>query len=142
MESISDKVFLKSILPGIFQNSFRFNTTDLNLIKKVINQSKLNKLINKLPLGLNSIVGERGALLSGGEQQRVGIARALYKNPKILILDEATSALDKETESELLKEILKLDSGITIVIVSHKEIELNIKINSFELKNKKIIQLR
>jgi ABC-type multidrug transport system fused ATPase/permease subunit len=132
-----DDTILENIIFG-----HNYKNYDLNLIKKVINQSKLNKLINKLPLGLNSIVGERGASLSGGEQQRVGIARALYKNPKILILDEATSALDKETESELLKEILKLDSGITIVVVSHKEIELNININSFELKNKKIIQLK
>jgi ABC-type multidrug transport system fused ATPase/permease subunit len=132
-----DDTILENIIFG-----HNYKNYDLNLIKKIINQSKLDKLINKLPLGLNSIVGERGTSLSGGEQQRVGIARALYKNPKILILDEATSALDKETESELLKEILTLDSGITIVVVSHKEIELNININSFELKNKKIIQLR
>jgi ABC-type multidrug transport system fused ATPase/permease subunit len=112
---------------------------DQDLVKKVINQSKLNKLIEKLPLGLNSIVGEKGNSLSGGEQQRLGIARALYKNPKILILDEATSALDSETERLLLKEILELKEFMTIIIVSHKKLEIEKEFKLFELVDSKII---
>jgi len=115
---------------------------DQNLVKKVINQSKLNKLIKKLPLGLNSIVGEKGTSLSGGEQQRLGIARALYKNPKILILDEATSALDEETERLLLKEMLELQEFITIIVVSHKKLVIEKEFELFELTDKKINNIK
>ena len=64
--------------------------------------------MNKQKNGLDSIVGERGGRVSGGELQRIGIARALYRNPSILILDEATSALDVDTESNILKTITSL----------------------------------
>jgi ABC-type bacteriocin/lantibiotic exporter with double-glycine peptidase domain len=112
---------------------------DLNLVKEVINKSQLNKLVDKLPLGINTKIGERGAFLSGGEQQRIGIARALYKKPNILILDEATSALDDDTEHQLLHEILQLGNSMTIIIVSHKKLKINKNVNFFELINCKII---
>jgi ATP-binding cassette subfamily C protein len=115
---------------------------DLNLVKEVISKSKLNKLIDKLPNGLNTIIGERGSSLSGGEQQRVGIARALYKKPEILILDEATSALDEETELLLLKEILELKKFITIIMVSHKKLEIEKEFELFELRDNKINHIK
>jgi ABC-type bacteriocin/lantibiotic exporter with double-glycine peptidase domain len=62
-----------------------------------------------------------GIAISGGEQQRIGIARALYKKPEILILDESTSALDRETEKEILKIISNFRNEITVIIVSHKD---------------------
>ena len=111
---------------------------DLNLVHEVIKKSKLDKLINSLPNGLQTLVGERGASLSGGEQQRIGIARALYKQPEILILDEATSALDEDTELSILKEVFELSNSTTIIVVSHKKLEINKKFELFELIEGKI----
>jgi ABC-type bacteriocin/lantibiotic exporter with double-glycine peptidase domain len=119
-----------------------FEDLDLNLVKEVISKSKLNKLIDKLPNGLNTIIGERGSSLSGGEQQRIGIARALYKKPEILILDEATSALDEETERLLLKEILELQEFMTIIMVSHKKLEIEKEFELFELRDNKIDHIK
>ena len=66
------------------------------------------------------IVGERGTKLSGGERQRLGIARALYKDPTILVLDEATSSLDYETENEIVNSIVNIKGKQTIIIVAHR----------------------
>ena len=112
---------------------------DLELLKKTINKSKLDQLIDKLPAGLDTVIGERGVFLSGGEQQRIGIARALYKKPEILILDEATSALDEDTERLLLQQVFELGENMTIIIVSHKKLQINKNVNFFELVNRKII---
>ena len=73
-----------------------------------------------MPESYNTIFGERGIRLSGGERQRVGIARALYNKPNILILDEASSALDMNTERELMKSINFLKEKKTIIIISHR----------------------
>ena len=76
--------------------------------------------INTSEFDINKNVGETGKQISSGQAQRVGIARALYKKPKIIILDEATSALDKETEKKLIKNLFDLKkNGMTIVLVSH-----------------------
>ena len=87
---------------------------------KCIDEAKLTKLINKSDKGINMIVGERGAKLSGGERQRLGIARALYKDPVILVLDEATSSLDYETENEIVNSIVNIKGKQTIIIVAHR----------------------
>jgi ABC-type multidrug transport system fused ATPase/permease subunit len=72
------------------------------------------------PEGLDLRVGERGVTLSGGQRQRLGIARALFTRPKLLILDEATSALDADTESSITKSILELRGDVTIIVVAHR----------------------
>ena len=89
-------------------------------IEMAIKKAQLYTFIQSLPDKLDSIVGERGAQLSGGQQQRIGIARALYHQPKLLILDEATSALDEETEREVMKAVEGLKEEITILIITHR----------------------
>jgi ABC-type multidrug transport system fused ATPase/permease subunit len=82
--------------------------------------SNLSDFVTDLPLGLNSPVGERGQLLSGGQRQRLGIARAMYTNPKLLVLDEATSALDGMTESQVSDELIKLKGSVTLILIAHR----------------------
>lgn len=89
-------------------------------IVKVLKMAELYEFILSLPEGVETKVGERGVKLSGGQRQRIGIARALYRNPEVLILDEATSALDNETEKNITKTVLKLKGEITIIAIAHR----------------------
>ena len=82
--------------------------------------AKIHDFIEGLPEGYQTAVGERGLKLSGGEKQRVGIARTLLKNPPILLLDEATSALDTETEAEIQHELEGLGQGRTVITIAHR----------------------
>jgi ABC-type multidrug transport system fused ATPase/permease subunit len=77
-------------------------------------------ILNELEDGFETIVGERGVRLSGGQRQRIGLARALYREPSILIFDEATSALDTETEAKLMDAVYKLAGEKTIIMVAHR----------------------
>ncbi len=91
--------------------------------KKVSNSSKkaqIKEFIESLPMTYDTRVGERGVKLSGGQKQRIGIARALYKNSKVIVFDEATSALDSNTESSLIEAVNNLQKELTIVMVAHR----------------------
>ena len=79
---------------------------------------KLDEILNNQ--GINSKLGNRGIKLSGGQRQRIGIARALYRNPEVLILDEATNALDIETEKIILDEIKNLGENMPIIMINHR----------------------
>jgi ABC-type multidrug transport system fused ATPase/permease subunit len=85
-----------------------------------IKLAHIESLVTDLPDGLQTMLGERGVRLSGGQLQRVGIARALYRNPEILVLDEATSALDIETEASVMEAIDELHGEKTILIIAHR----------------------
>lgn len=89
-------------------------------VEKAYKAAHLDKLINMLPNGVNTLVGERGVRLSGGQRQRIGIARALYHNPSVLVLDEATSSLDLDTEKEVMLAVNAMHGEKTIIIVAHR----------------------
>ena len=119
---------------------FEENDIDFKRIEKVAKIAEIDQFIkNDLPEKYKTIVGDRGIRLSGGQKQRLGIARALYKNPKFLILDEATSALDNITEKNLMKNIYKLNNQITIIIIAHRLSTIEECDNIFILDKGKIL---
>ncbi len=87
---------------------------------KSLKAAQLEDLIKKLPDGIKTKVGDNGIRLSGGQRQRIAIARAFYRDAKLLILDEATSALDNKTESKLISEINKNQKDLTIILIAHR----------------------
>lgn len=93
---------------------------DLERVRRAAHQAELADVIEPLPRGYDTQVGERGVRLSGGQRQRIGIARALYKEAKVLIFDEATSALDNETERSVMRAIDSLDRSLTILMIAHR----------------------
>jgi ABC-type multidrug transport system fused ATPase/permease subunit len=96
------------------------STVENDRILSAIEDAALGEFVKSLPNGLDTQVGESGAKLSGGQRQRLGIARALYTNPKLLVLDEATSALDGETELLVTDSIQKLKGRVTVVLIAHR----------------------
>ncbi|MDI9818507.1 MULTISPECIES: peptidase domain-containing ABC transporter [unclassified Legionella] len=114
-----------SLISGSILDNITFMDTNID-IDKVYQVSKMAQIhddILKMPMGYETLIGDLGSTLSGGQKQRVLIARALYKNPKILFLDEATSHLDIETEIKI-NEVLK-NLNITQVIIAHREESIN-----------------
>jgi ABC-type multidrug transport system fused ATPase/permease subunit len=82
--------------------------------------SQLEKYVDSKEMYLDSEVGERGSKMSGGQRQRLGIARAMYTKPKLLVLDEATSALDGQTESDFSDAIAELRNNVTVLMIAHR----------------------
>jgi ABC-type multidrug transport system fused ATPase/permease subunit len=93
---------------------------DNEAVWRAIDAAQARDFVERLPLGFNTVVGERGIRLSGGERQRIGIARALYHDPVVLVLDEATSALDHETERAVMEAVDSLRSTHTILVIAHR----------------------
>jgi ABC-type multidrug transport system fused ATPase/permease subunit len=87
---------------------------------RALKSARLDAFVDELPDRLETFVGERGVRLSGGQRQRIGIARALYRDPQVLVLDEATSALDVETEKEVMAAVNSLHGAKTLIIVAHR----------------------
>lgn len=126
---VSQSVFLtdSTLLANITLGS-RPEQIDMERVKRAVRMASLDEFVNSLPNGLESRIGECGALLSGGQRQRIGIARALYKRANVLFFDEATSALDNETEQSINQSIEALsqaDTTLTIVVIAHRESSLS-----------------
>lgn len=119
--------------------------TDFGQVKEknALKASKIAKIHDfvkkQLPHGYSTVVGEGGNRLSGGQIQRIGIARALYKNPKLLVLDEATSALDNNTESDLLASLKKHKKDMTVIMIAHRLKTLEFCDKIIVLKNGRIV---
>jgi ATP-binding cassette subfamily B protein len=112
---LSDASFAANIAFGVPEEEI-----DGQRVRQVAYQAKIAPLIEESPQGYATVVGERGVRLSGGQRQRIGIARALYKQARLLVLDEATSALDNRTESEVMAAIDTLDRRITVILIAHR----------------------
>jgi ABC-type bacteriocin/lantibiotic exporter with double-glycine peptidase domain len=112
---------------------------DIDNLNNIIKASDISSFIQDKPNFLETIVGENGVQLSGGQVQRIGIARALYNKPDILILDEFTSSLDEETEIKILNTIKKLKSNTTVIMSSHKNSTLKICDKLYNIVNGKIV---
>ncbi|MDC1138218.1 ABC transporter ATP-binding protein, partial [Candidatus Pelagibacter sp.] len=113
-------VLNESIMENIFFSEDE-SEHDLKKISRALKFSKLDKFVDSLPEKLDTIVGPSGKVLSGGQAQRLSIARALYQDREILIFDEATNALDQDTESQILQNICQLKNTKTIIIISHNK---------------------
>jgi ATP-binding cassette, subfamily B, bacterial PglK len=137
---VSQEIFLtdRSILENI---AFGLDVNQINMSKvnKAVKSSELEEYVKKLPNKVNTNVGEAGGKMSGGQRQRIGLARAMYKDFRLLILDEATSALDNKTENMILDSIFK-NKDKTIIIISHKLSSLRFCDKIYELKNGALIQ--
>ena len=126
LDSLRNKIGLVSQDIFLFEGTVFENIAYGNLDAKdeevweAAKLSESDKFINLLPNKENTIVGERGQTLSGGQRQRISIARAILKNPEILILDEATSAVDNETEAAIQRSINTLKEGRTVIAIAHR----------------------
>ena len=115
-------------------------------VEEVSRLSKLDVLVSRLPNGLNTLVGERGLKLSGGEKQRVMISRLLLKDAPIMLLDEATSALDTETEQLVQESLLSLsnktkeNNSKTVIIVAHRLSTVQSADKIFVLEDGKVVE--
>ena len=119
---LTDSTLLDNIALGCDEES-----VDMVRLEQAIEAASLGEFVNSLPNGINTRIGECGALLSGGQRQRIAIARALYKQADILFFDEATSSLDNATEqsiNEAIEHLSASNKGLTIVVVAHRESSL------------------
>ena len=120
---LTDSTILANITLGCKEEDI-----DMNRVASAIEAASLSKFIDSLPNGVNTRIGECGALLSGGQRQRIGIARALYKGAEVLFFDEATSSLDSTTEqsiNEAIESLAQADSSLTIVVIAHRDSSLS-----------------
>ena len=116
---------------------------DINLdkINQICEMAELKKLINNSEKGLETIIGEKGLKISGGERQRLSFAKAIYANKDIYLFDEATNALDEKTEDKIFYNLKKLFENKIVILISHNHKISNYCDHIYEIKNKKIESL-
>ena len=135
---------------NVYEDKIKYNIAlgvqdeniDIDKVHKVIHDCELHEFVQKQKHGIESLILEEGKSLSGGEKQRLGLARALYFNPSLIILDEATSALDSYAEQQILKTIEKLKTRNTFLIISHKLDILDICDEVFKLSQGNLKRFR
>ncbi|WP_058309275.1 ABC transporter ATP-binding protein [Gracilibacillus massiliensis] len=133
MSLTSDRILsFRSSLSYVSQDPFLFNTTireNLLIVAphatdealmEALEFASAAEFVNQLPIGLDTVIGDRGIKLSGGERQRIVLARAILRKPSVLVLDEATSALDTENESNIQEAIGRLKGKMTIIVIAHR----------------------
>ena len=132
-----DKSILENVAFGVPPNSI-----DIAQVKRCCSLAQIDQHIEDLPERYQTSVGDAGSRLSGGQRQRIGIARALYRNPSVLVFDEATSALDESTERNILEVIYNLADFKTVIMVSHK-LETLAKCNLlYEVRNASVTKVQ
>ena len=129
-----------SIVNNIIMNS---NVEEINykLLKDSCAKAEIYDFVKNTKYNFQTKIGERGVLISGGQLQRIGIARALYKDLDLLILDEATSSLDKDTEDKVMQNLLKLKTNITIIAIAHRTSTLSKCDKIFKFENAELTQV-
>ena len=130
---LSDNSISQNIAVGIPKNKI-----NKKLLVEASKKAQILEVIENMKNKFDTIVGERGVKLSGGQLQRIGIARALYKNASLVILDEATSALDLNTEKSIMKTVDDLSKDLTIIIIAHRLSSLEYCNKIVELEDGKI----
>jgi ABC-type bacteriocin/lantibiotic exporter with double-glycine peptidase domain len=128
-----------TILTNITFKKGSYNKNKLNFVLNFVN---LNGFINSLPDGINTVIGFNGCKISGGQKQKIGIARALYKDPKILILDEATNSIDDESEKKIINNLSKINKKTKFIIVSHTSRVLKLCSVLYKIHNKKVVKIK
>ena len=125
VDSIRERISIVSQDTTLFNDTLRKNITygmsgvTDEAVNSVLKSVALNEVVDSLPLGLDTLVGERGTRLSGGEKQRVLLARAILRKPDVIIFDEATSALDKFSEEKIFEITRKLMEYSIVIIITH-----------------------
>ncbi|WP_243156245.1 ABC transporter ATP-binding protein [Clostridium sp. C2-6-12] len=110
------------LFSGTIRDNITYGMSDISeeMLESIVEAANLSKLIKELPEGLDTWIGENGGKLSGGQRQRIAIARAIIRNPKVIVLDEATSALDSISEKKIQSALNNLKKGRTTFIVAHR----------------------
>jgi ATP-binding cassette subfamily C protein len=106
--------------------SWANNLADEDAMWRALTVAGADEFVRGLPEGLDTLVGERGTLVSGGERQRIALARALLRNPRLLVMDEATNAMDSAGERAVLLRLAALEPRPTIVVITHRQENLDL----------------
>lgn len=140
---VPQSIFLKD---DTIKNNIALGIDEKNINEKrvleVIKISQLNDLISNLENGIETVVGERGSKLSGGQIQRIGLARALYNDPEILVLDEATNALDIKTEKKIIDLLLPMRNKKTVIMITHRTWDMELFDSILEVKGNKCLEIK
>lgn len=134
---LSDDTIASNIAFGIENDEI-----DMFKVEQVAKMAQVHEFVLKLENGYQTIIGERGVMLSGGQRQRLGIARALYHDPEILVLDEATSALDNQTEAEVMNAIDGMNGNKTIIMIAHRLSTVERCDKIIKLENGEIVEIK